>query len=273
MLRHHAPNHKLESEEEAATTDDKEAAQQLCEMLIEVTDTEEKDTREIFDFYEEFDSDYKEEEVEEGKLAEGWGSDTEAQNLQGEMLSINTVSDNKKNEEELPIKCEDPGLCLVTCRIKGFEIPGCLCDPGACRNVMPHALYEALELGPLRKTTDVFSTADCSIPPPGERGHPQEGLQKHFRSHPLRKRKTVKMTGECEIEMIEALIRDLLRKMKEEEGLEKNCQVEQKSYKKGEEKSQMDCLSVTEILNEMEEILYRDKGADAHLVRNNSKWK
>ncbi|MED6184876.1 hypothetical protein PIB30_051690 [Stylosanthes scabra] len=36
-------------------------------------------------------------------------------------------------------------------------------------------------------------------PLPGERGHPQEGLQKHFRSHPLRKRKTVKMTGECEM--------------------------------------------------------------------------
>ncbi|MED6160586.1 hypothetical protein PIB30_052794 [Stylosanthes scabra] len=34
--------------------------------------------------------DYKEDEVEEGKLAEGWGSDTETQNLQGEMLSINT---------------------------------------------------------------------------------------------------------------------------------------------------------------------------------------
>ncbi|MED6113883.1 hypothetical protein PIB30_074958 [Stylosanthes scabra] len=42
---------------------------------------------------------------------------------------------------------------------------------------------------------------------------------------------------EIQIEMIEALIRELLQKMKEEEGLEKNCQVEQKNYKKGEEKS------------------------------------
>ncbi|MED6113882.1 hypothetical protein PIB30_074957 [Stylosanthes scabra] len=116
-----ALNEKPESEKDTATTDDKEAVQQLCEMLIEVTDTEERDTGEIFDFYEEFDSEYKEEEVEEGKPAEGWGSDTETQNLQREMLSINTVFDNKKNEEELPIKCEDPGPCLVTCRIKDLR--------------------------------------------------------------------------------------------------------------------------------------------------------
>ncbi|MED6137535.1 hypothetical protein PIB30_065838 [Stylosanthes scabra] len=75
--------------------------------------------------------------------------------------------------------------------------------------------------------------------------------------------------------MIKALIRELLQKIREEEGLGKKekekdskekCRVEQKSYKKGEEKSQVDCLSVTEMLNEMEQILYHDKGADAHLM-------
>ncbi|MED6219862.1 hypothetical protein PIB30_039712 [Stylosanthes scabra] len=54
-------NDKLESEEEAVTTNNEEAVQQLCETLIEVTDTGEKDTGGIFDFYEEFESDYKEE--------------------------------------------------------------------------------------------------------------------------------------------------------------------------------------------------------------------
>ncbi|MED6106132.1 hypothetical protein PIB30_002025 [Stylosanthes scabra] len=88
-----ALNDKLESEEEAATTNDKDVVQQLCEMLIE-----REDTGEIFDSNEEFDSDYKKEEFGEGKLAEGWGSDTETQNLQGKMLSINTSS-----EEELPM--------------------------------------------------------------------------------------------------------------------------------------------------------------------------
>ncbi|MED6206523.1 hypothetical protein PIB30_027615 [Stylosanthes scabra] len=99
-------NDNLESEEEATNTNNKEVVQQLCEMLIEVPDSEEEDIGEILDFCEEFGIDYKEEECEEGKLAEGWGSDTETQNLQGEM-------------------------------IKGFEILGCLCDPGACGNIMP----------------------------------------------------------------------------------------------------------------------------------------
>ncbi|MED6111821.1 hypothetical protein PIB30_055845, partial [Stylosanthes scabra] len=79
------------------------------------------------------------------------------------MLSINTISEKKKDEEELPIKCEDPSPCLVTCRIKGFEIPGYLCDPGACRNIMPHELYDTLDLGPLKKSKEVFSTVDTSI--------------------------------------------------------------------------------------------------------------
>ncbi|MED6153192.1 hypothetical protein PIB30_099316 [Stylosanthes scabra] len=236
-------------------------------MLIEVTDTEEKDTGEIFDFYEEFDSDYKEEEVEEGKLAEGWGSDTETQSLQEEMLSTNIISDKKKDEEELPIKCEDPGPCL--------------------------------------KTTDVFTTVDCSIvsaariiedvmvkvrrlviptdfhvikPPPGERGHPQVLLGRPFlktsgfkltyaddiftfssgrttetfQISPPPKKKDRQDDGrmrgkeEAQIGMIEELIRERLQKLKEEEGLEKEekeketkgrCQVEQK---KGKEKSQVD---------------------------------
>ncbi|MED6195526.1 hypothetical protein PIB30_038661 [Stylosanthes scabra] len=138
-----AINNKLESEEEAANTNNKEAVKQLSEALIEVPDTEEKDIGEILDFYEEFDSDYKEQECGEEKLAEGWGSNAETRNLQREMLSINTISDKKEDEEELLIKCEDPGPCLVTCRIKGFEMPGCLCDPGACGNIIPHVLYEA----------------------------------------------------------------------------------------------------------------------------------
>ncbi|MED6157907.1 hypothetical protein PIB30_027837 [Stylosanthes scabra] len=68
-----ALNDKLESEDEAATTNDKEVVQQLCEILIEVTDTEGEDTGEIFDFNEEFDSDYKEEEFGEGKLEKRMG--------------------------------------------------------------------------------------------------------------------------------------------------------------------------------------------------------
>ncbi|MED6165899.1 hypothetical protein PIB30_103973 [Stylosanthes scabra] len=70
---------------------------------------------------------------------------------------------NEVKETELPVKCEDPGPCLVTSRIRGVDIPECLCDPGACGNVMPYALYETLDLRPLKKSKEVFTTVDASI--------------------------------------------------------------------------------------------------------------
>ncbi|MED6148831.1 hypothetical protein PIB30_056708 [Stylosanthes scabra] len=208
----------------SCNTTDEEAVQQLYEILIKETDSEEEDLCGILDFYEEFDSDYKEEESEEGELTEEWGNDTKTQNPQREMLSINTIFDKKEDGEELPIKCEDPGPCLVTCRIKGFEIPGCLCDPGAFMK-----------------------------PPPGERGHPQVLLGRPFLKtsgfkltyaddiftfssgriietfqispHPKKKNRQDdrRMRGkeEAQVGMIEALIRELLHKLREDEGLEK----------------------------------------------------
>ncbi|MED6140449.1 hypothetical protein PIB30_093382 [Stylosanthes scabra] len=98
----YALNDKMESEEEAATTNDKEVVQQLCEMLIEVTDTEEKDTGEIFDFYKEFDSDYKEEEVEEGKLAKRWGSDIETQSLRRKCCPLTQSPTRRKMKKNPP---------------------------------------------------------------------------------------------------------------------------------------------------------------------------
>ncbi|MED6128863.1 hypothetical protein PIB30_102173 [Stylosanthes scabra] len=114
-------------------------------------------------------------------------------------------------------------------------------------------------------------------PPPGERGHPQI-------SPPPKKKDPQddgRMRGkeEVQIEMIEVLIRELLQKLREAEGLEKEkkgkkttgrYQVEQKKEK---DKSQGDCLSTKEMFNEMEQILYHIKGADTHLIRNNSKLK
>ncbi|MED6131944.1 hypothetical protein PIB30_014846 [Stylosanthes scabra] len=176
---------------------------------------------------------------------------------------------------------------------------------------MPHVLYEALELGPLKKIIDVFTTADCSIvsaagiiedvmvkvkrlviptafhiikPPPGKRGHPQKDYRNISDFTPSEKKNRQddrRMRGkeEVHIEMIEALIRELLQKLREAEGLEKEekgkettgrYQVEQKKEK---DKSQGDCLSTKEMFNEMEQILYHNKGANIHLIRNNSKWK
>ncbi|MED6185056.1 hypothetical protein PIB30_053304 [Stylosanthes scabra] len=258
-----ALNDKMESREEAATTNDSEVVQQLCEMLIEVTDTEEKDTGEIFDFYEEFDSDYKEEETK----AHAW----------------------------LPAELRDLRFHAA------FAIRSIIVSiAGIIEDVM-------VKVGRLVIPTDFHVIK----PPPKKRGHPQVLLGRPFLktsgfkftyaddiftfssgrttetfqiSLPPKKKDRQddgRMRGkeEAHIEMIEALIRELLQKLREEEGLEKEereketkgrCQVEQKKEK---EKSQVDCLSIKEMFNEMEQILYHNKGADTHLIRNNSKWK
>ncbi|MED6164632.1 hypothetical protein PIB30_092096 [Stylosanthes scabra] len=70
---------------------------------------------------------------------------------------------NKMHKPILLVKCEDPGPCLVTCEIRGINIKDCLCDPGACASVMPYELYVLLDLGPLKTTKDVFTTADMGI--------------------------------------------------------------------------------------------------------------
>ncbi|MED6177363.1 hypothetical protein PIB30_097453, partial [Stylosanthes scabra] len=39
----------------------------------------------------------------------------------------------------------------------------CLCYPGACGNIIPFEVYELLDLGPLKKSREVFTIADASI--------------------------------------------------------------------------------------------------------------
>ncbi|MED6152260.1 hypothetical protein PIB30_090224 [Stylosanthes scabra] len=94
----------------------------------------------------------------------------------GKIFFINTLFKEKKNEEEVPIKCEDPGQCLVTCKIRGVSISDCLCDPGACENIMPFEVYELSDLGPLKKSREVFTTADAR----NEGGKPQVLLGRPF---------------------------------------------------------------------------------------------
>ncbi|MED6224001.1 hypothetical protein PIB30_079598 [Stylosanthes scabra] len=82
----------------------------------------------------------------------------------GETFFIATAfGGRKKVEHEIPIKCEDPGPCLVTCKIRGIDVRECLCDPGACGSVMPFELYETLNLGLLKKSKEVFTMVDASI--------------------------------------------------------------------------------------------------------------
>ncbi|MED6199948.1 hypothetical protein PIB30_080607 [Stylosanthes scabra] len=94
------------------------------------------------------DSDDKEDEESEDESKE----EDEDEGAEEDTILFN----NKEIKEEVSVKCEDLGPCLVTCKIKGVEIRECLCDPGTCSSVMP---YE----GPLKKTKEIFTTTDASI--------------------------------------------------------------------------------------------------------------
>ncbi|XP_057744970.1 uncharacterized protein LOC130962821 [Arachis stenosperma] len=63
----------------------------------------------------------------------------------------------------LPEKCNDPGLCLVTCLIGGTKFMDCMCDSGACVSIMPLPIYERLNLPPLKRSRSRFVLADKSI--------------------------------------------------------------------------------------------------------------
>ncbi|MED6218070.1 hypothetical protein PIB30_023605 [Stylosanthes scabra] len=209
-----------------------------------------ENSEEILDFCEEFDSDYKEKRSEkEGDIEDEWGKEVKALNDKGAVFFVNTVFNEKKDEEELPTKCDDPGACFVTCKIRGIDIPGvcvilgpagtlCLMHSGVVENVM-------VKIGKLTIPTDFHVIK----PTPGEKeGHPQVLLGKPFlktsgfkltyddetftfsvgkttetfRVTPLPKKKTRRLREDdgrmrgkesAQIVMIEALIRELLKKV------------------------------------------------------------
>ncbi|MED6107821.1 hypothetical protein PIB30_017903 [Stylosanthes scabra] len=101
-----AINDDPESEEEAEDTNDEEAEQQLYELLLEMTGSkseEDEDAEEILNFCEEFDSDYKEDESKKkGELKDEWGKEAETQNDKGEVLFVNTISDENGGRAGAP---------------------------------------------------------------------------------------------------------------------------------------------------------------------------
>ncbi|MED6143846.1 hypothetical protein PIB30_009656 [Stylosanthes scabra] len=94
--------------------------------------------------------------------------------------------------------------------------------------------------------------------------------------------------GSAQMVMIEALLRELRRGGKKKKTREtrerrkkkdwkgsptKNRRIRKKGPDKADEKSQVGYPSVAGMLEELEQILHHIKGADAHPVRNSSKWK
>ncbi|KAL0453964.1 UNVERIFIED_CONTAM: hypothetical protein Slati_1374500 [Sesamum latifolium] len=65
-------------------------------------------------------------------------------------------------QRKLPPKCKDPGTFSIPCKIENVRIEK-LCDLGASINIMPLAIYESLNVGPLKETGIVLQLADRSI--------------------------------------------------------------------------------------------------------------
>ncbi|XP_016164773.1 uncharacterized protein LOC107607318 [Arachis ipaensis] len=77
--------------------------------------------------------------------------------------NLNTRPVDDSISSLLPEKCNDHGLCLVTCLISGMKFMDCMCDLGTCVSIMPLPIYERLNLSPLKRSRARFVQADKSI--------------------------------------------------------------------------------------------------------------
>ncbi|KAI3515815.1 hypothetical protein L1887_14720 [Cichorium endivia] len=65
-------------------------------------------------------------------------------------------------QRRLPLKCEDPGMFTVPCKIGDVMISHAMLDLGASINVMPYSIYSSLNVGPLTETGVIIQLADKS---------------------------------------------------------------------------------------------------------------
>ncbi|MED6172994.1 hypothetical protein PIB30_055237 [Stylosanthes scabra] len=146
-----------ENEEESDEDDDDESEEEeenedwLYDLLVELYEAQERE-KENGDSQPEEKSDI-EDEIE----------NVEADEQHDKTFFIATLFNNKRVKEEIPANCEDPGPCLVACKIKHAVVRECLCDSEACSSVMPYELYKFLGVGPLKKTEEIFTNADASV--------------------------------------------------------------------------------------------------------------
>ncbi|MED6128198.1 hypothetical protein PIB30_095265 [Stylosanthes scabra] len=265
--------------------------------------------------HNENDEEEDEEEDDEwlyGLLAElansNYDSEREVEEeTEGETFFIATIfRRNEVKETEMLVKCEDPSPCLVTSKIRGLDIPECLCYPGACGNVMPYALYETLDLGPLRKSKEAFTIVDASIvsvagiaenvmiteifhvtrpPAPRKKGSHQLGVgtkkikpEKLLRSEKRKEAENLK--NDAFIEKGLMIAPPQLKKKRKKVPLNLERKKEKKKKKQEEGKSEkkmiLQCSSFDKHLGKLKmfkKILHHHKSMDAHLVKDNSKWK
>ncbi|MED6153458.1 hypothetical protein PIB30_102175 [Stylosanthes scabra] len=271
-----------ENDEEEDEEDDDEW---LYGLLAELEDSDDDSDDEEFE--EEPEKEVDDEEFEEEP--------------KGETFFIATIfSRNEVKEIEMPVKCEDPDPCLVTSKIRGVDIPECLCDPGACGNVMPYTLYETLDLGPLKKSKEVFTTVDASIVSVAvmlimscasvEGAHQLRVSTKKIGSEKLlgskKEKEAENSKNNASVKKGSRIAPPSLKKDGKKESSKpakkKKQHEEVKTRKKKKHEEDVDgggialkCSSLGNFLGKLKKIgkvLRNNKKIDAHLVKDQSKW-
>ncbi|XP_012487845.1 uncharacterized protein LOC105801055 [Gossypium raimondii] len=65
-------------------------------------------------------------------------------------------------QKKLPIKCKDPGMFSIPCKIGDLKLDRAMLDLGASINVMPKSIYDKVQLGALKDTGLIIQLADRS---------------------------------------------------------------------------------------------------------------
>ncbi|XP_012472398.2 uncharacterized protein LOC105789571 [Gossypium raimondii] len=65
-------------------------------------------------------------------------------------------------QKKLPIKCKDPGMFSIPCKIGDLKLDRAMLDLGASINVMPRSIYDKVQLGVLKDTGLIIQLADRS---------------------------------------------------------------------------------------------------------------
>ncbi|MED6188712.1 hypothetical protein PIB30_088535 [Stylosanthes scabra] len=288
MVHNEVTQKEEEKEEEKGEDDD-----WLYELLAELANSDDEDDNE---------------EAEEESEEEADEDDIEGE-TEGETFFIATVfNKNEEAKTEIPVKCEDPGPCLVTCKIRGVDVRECLCDPDASIVKVASIAKDVLvKVGQLMNPTDFHIIR----PTEGEKGgRPQVLLGRSF----------LKIAGFKlhYVEDVFSLSNMKLNKLLETKEKENECLIEGRKLKKGSRiappslkedgkkesskpakkkkqheevktrkkkkheedvdggKIALKCSSLGNLLGKLKKIgkaLRNNKKINAHLVKDQSKWK
>ncbi|XP_024959014.1 uncharacterized protein LOC112499987 [Cynara cardunculus var. scolymus] len=64
---------------------------------------------------------------------------------------------------KLPLKCKDPGVFTIPCKLGNVTINRAMLDLGASINVTPYSIFNILNIGPLQETGVVIHLVDRSV--------------------------------------------------------------------------------------------------------------